>query len=116
VPIAGKASDIRGAPPEENATTAAYRAQHDSSVAAYNRAISMAQQTAGTPASAVYLKIAEDAAKAANDVNLKAIEYGSRQTRNATASELGRGIIPMTFKSPTASWKLRRKLLAGPRS
>jgi hypothetical protein len=62
--------------PSEDATTAAYRGLHDNLAAMRDRSLAMARATAGTDASAQYLKLADRYEQEANEISLKAIEYG----------------------------------------
>jgi hypothetical protein len=62
--------------PSEDATTAAYRGLHDNLAAMRDRSLAMARATAGTDASAQYLKLADRYEQEANEISLKAIEFG----------------------------------------
>jgi hypothetical protein len=56
-------------------TMAQYKAAHDTALANRAQFEAMARQTAGTPASAIYLKMAEESLNTAEKINLLGIEY-----------------------------------------
>jgi hypothetical protein len=81
-----KARLARGAPtqaaPSEDSTAATYRAMHDTAVAQYNQAIALARaaaQSGNSEAVAGYVKLAQDAAKRADNLKATSIRLRTRR-------------------------------------